>query len=100
MEGKGIWDVTHAYLPKTLRNPERVLKSLQDTRRMHKEEVDLIEVELLGRERVAKASADKAAAEASGELALARAAEKLLQTEARIDRIKQQLFFPSVKGYK
>lgn len=66
---------------------------------MQKEELALVEGELLGRSRLAKAAADRVAAEASGELALARAQEKLLQAEARIDRLKQQLFFPACKGY-
>ena len=66
---------------------------------MQKEELALLDMEMMGRERLAKAAEDKAAAEASGELAVARASERLLQLEARIDRIKQQLFFPSVKGY-
>jgi len=66
---------------------------------MQKEELALIDLELLGQERLAQASADRMAAEASGELALARAGEKLLQAEARIDRVKQQLFFPACKGY-
>lgn len=66
---------------------------------MQREELALIEGELMGRQRLAKAAAERQAAEVSGELALARASEKLLQAEARIDRIKQQLFFPACKGY-
>ena len=37
---------------------------MQDTRRMHQEELDLIEVELIGRQRLAQAAADQAEAEA------------------------------------
>ena len=72
---------------------------VQDTKRLQKEELALLDLEVMSRQRLAQATADKAAAEASGELAVARAGEKLLQLEARIDRIKQQLFFPTCKGY-
>lgn len=75
------------------------LEVVQDTKRLQKEELAMIDLEIMSRQRLAQAAADKAAAEASGELAVARATEKLLQLEARIDRIKQQLFFPSCKGY-
>lgn len=66
---------------------------------MQKEELALVEGELLGRSRLARAAAERVAAEASGELALARATERLAQAEARSDRLKQQLLFPACKGY-
>ena len=72
---------------------------LQDTLRMHREEAGAAEVELAGRARMAAAAAERAAAEAAGRAAAARARAQLLATEARIDRLKMELYFPKVKGY-
>ncbi|KAK9802713.1 hypothetical protein WJX73_010173 [Symbiochloris irregularis] len=78
---------------------ETNLVILQDTRRMHQEELDLIDMELVGRQRLAQAAADQAEAEASGAAAISRATDQLMQMDTRIDRLKQQLYFPSVQGY-
>ena len=72
---------------------------LQDTLRMHREEVGAAEVELAGRARLAAAAADRAAAEVAGRAAAARTRSQLLATEARLDRLKMELYFPKVKGY-
>ena len=36
----------------------------------------------------------------SGAAAVSRATDQLMQMDTRIDRLKQQLHFPSVQGYK
>lgn len=36
----------------------------------------------------------------SGAAAISRATEQLMQMDGRIDRLKQQLYFPAVQGYK
>ena len=45
---------------------------LQDTRRMYQDEVDMMEIELLGRERQERLAAERAAAETSGHAELGR----------------------------
>lgn len=67
---------------------------------MHQEEVDSIEVELMGRERLEKIAEEQAAAEANGWSDLVRMQEALASTETKIDRLKQGLYFPPVKGYR
>ena len=44
----------------------------QDTRRMYQDEVDMMEIELLGRERAERLAAERAAAESGGRAELAR----------------------------
>ncbi len=44
----------------------------QDTRRMYQDEVDMMEIELLGRERAERLAAERATAEATGRAELAR----------------------------
>ncbi len=44
----------------------------QDTRRMYQDELDMMEIELLGRERQTRLAAERAAAETSGRAELAR----------------------------
>jgi len=72
---------------------------LQDTLRMHREEAGAAEVELAGRARLAAAAAERAAAEAAGSAAAARLRAQLDATEARLDRLKMELYFPRAKGY-
>ncbi len=76
--------------------PER----LQDTRRVFRDEINLIEVELLGREHAERMAAERAAAEASGAAQLQRLQEQLLQTRIKYNRAKYAYYHPFVKGYK
>ncbi|KAK9816598.1 hypothetical protein WJX72_002556 [[Myrmecia] bisecta] len=79
---------------------ETKLVILQDTRRMLQDELDLIEVEVMGRQRMARLAEERALAEATGWAQLKRLQDSLAQLEARLDRLKQELYFPAVKGYK
>ena len=36
----------------------------------------------------------------SGQASINRATDQLMQLDARIDRLKQELYFPAVQGYK
>ena len=73
---------------------------MQDTRRMHAEEAGIIQMELEGRERLRAEAEQRAAAEDSGAVAAARMAQQIAATEARLDALKQRLYFPPVKGFK
>lgn len=73
---------------------------LQDTRRVFRDEINLIEVELLGREHAERVAAERAAAEASGAARLQRLQEQLLQTRIKYNRAKYAYYHPFVKGYK
>lgn len=72
----------------------------QDTRRVYRDEINLIEVELLGREHGERIAAERAAAEASGAARLQRLQEQLVQTRVKYNRAKYQYYYPGVKGYK
>lgn len=72
---------------------------VQDSRRLYQEEVDLIEVELMGRERTARMAAERRAAESTGWAELARLRDSLTQADLRVDLSKKRLHFPDVKGY-
>lgn len=73
---------------------------MQDTRRMHAEEAGVIQMELEGRERLRAEAEQRAHAEDSGAVAAARMAQQIAATEARLDALKQRLYFPPVKGFK
>ncbi|KAL4450201.1 hypothetical protein ABPG77_010870 [Micractinium sp. CCAP 211/92] len=78
---------------------ETQLVALQDTRRVFRDEINLIEVELLGREHAERMAAERAAAEASGAAQLQRLQEQLLQTRIKYNRAKYAYYHPFVKGY-
>ena len=66
---------------------------------MYQDEVDMMEIELLGRDRAECLAAERAAAEASGRAELARLQATLLATEQKLDIAKKRLHFPAAKGY-
>lgn len=66
---------------------------------MYQDEVDMMEIELLGRERAERLAAERAAAEANGRAELARLEATLLATEQKLDVAKKRLYFPAAKGY-
>ncbi|GAB4822561.1 hypothetical protein N2152v2_009607 [Parachlorella kessleri] len=78
---------------------ETQLVALQDTLRVYKQEINIIEVELLGREQQERIEADRVAAEASGVAQLQRLQEQALQTRVRFNRAKQRYHFPPPFGY-
>ncbi|EFN59785.1 hypothetical protein CHLNCDRAFT_56574 [Chlorella variabilis] len=78
---------------------ETQLVALQDTKRVYRDEINLIEVELLGRQHAERVAAERAAAEASGAAQLQRLQEQLLQTRVKYNRAKYQYYYPGVKGY-
>jgi hypothetical protein len=67
---------------------------------MHSEEADAIQMELEGRERMRQVAEERARAEDSGAVAAARMAQQIASTEARLDALKQRLYFPPLKGYR
>lgn len=72
----------------------------QDTLRVYRQEINIIEVELLGREQQERIERERAAAEASGLAQLQRLQEQATQTRIRFNRAKQQYHFPPPAGYK
>ena len=66
---------------------------------MYQDEMDMMEIELLGRERQARLAAERAAAETSGRAELARVQTSLQATEQKLDIAKKRLYFPAVKGF-
>jgi hypothetical protein len=74
--------------------------AVQDTLRVYKQEINVIEVELLGREQQERIEQDRAVAEASGLAQLQRLQEQALQTRIRFNRAKQHYHFPPPFGYK
>ena len=79
-------------------SPPRCLS--QDTKRVYREEVNLLEVELLGREHAERIHHDRELAESTGLARLQRLEEQALQTRIKYNRAKHQYYFPHVKGYK
>ena len=57
---------------------------------MYRDEINLLDVELLGRQHAARLAAERAAAEASGAAQLQRLGEQLLQTRVKYNRAKYQ----------
>jgi hypothetical protein len=78
---------------------ETKLVALQDTQRVYREEINWVEVELLGREHFERMAADRAHAEATGEGRLRRVRAQALETRARFNRAKHQYYFPALKGW-
>ena len=67
---------------------------------MHAEEAGLIELELAGRERMRKDAEERAKAEDSGAVAAAQMAQQIASIEARLDALKQRLYFPPIKDFR
>ena len=74
--------------------------NLQDTKRVYNNEINLIEVELLGREHYERMQRDRQIAEETGAAQLQRLQENILQTRVKYNRAKHQYYFPSMKGFK
>ena len=73
---------------------------MQDTRRIHAEEASMIELELAGRERMRKDAEERARAEDSGAVAAAQMGQQIASIEARLDALKQRLYFSPIKGFR
>jgi len=73
---------------------------MQDTRRIHAEEAGMIELELAGRERMRNDAEEHARAEDSGAVAAAQMGQQIASIEARLDALKQRLYFPPIKGFR
>jgi len=74
--------------------------ALQDTKRVYHDEINLIEVELLGREHYERMERDRQHAEETGAAQLQRLQEHMLQTRLKFNRAKRQFYFPHLKGFK
>ena len=74
--------------------------SVQDTKRVYREEINVVEVELLGREQSERLQRERQAAEASGAAQLARMEEQLTQTRVKLNQTKRRYYFPAVRGFK
>jgi len=68
--------------------------------RVYREEINLIEVELLGREHYERMENDRQHAERTGIAQLRRLQEHLLQTRLKYNKAKHQYYFPQEKGFK
>jgi len=73
---------------------------LQDTKRVYKDEINLIEVELIGREHFERMERDRQHAESTGIANLRRLQESTLQTRLKYNKAKHQYYFPREKGFK
>ena len=78
---------------------ETKLVAMQDTKRVYKEEINLIEVELLGREHYERMERDRVRAEETGLAQLKRLQEQELQTRIKYNKAKHQYYFPKEKGW-
>ncbi|KAH7615566.1 hypothetical protein Ndes2526B_g09687 [Nannochloris sp. 'desiccata'] len=78
---------------------ETKLVALQDTKRVYNDEINLIEVELLGREHYERMQRDRQVAEETGAAQLQRLQENILQTRQKYNRAKHQYYFPLMKGF-
>ena len=67
---------------------------------MQAEEAGMIEMELAGRERMRKDAEERARADDSGAVAAAQMAQQIASVEARLDALKQRLYFPPIKGFR
>lgn len=67
---------------------------------MYNDEINLIEVELLGREHYERMQRDRQVAEETGAAQLQRLQENILQTRQKYNRAKHQYYFPLMKGFK
>lgn len=79
---------------------ETKLVALQDTKRVYREEINLIEVELLGREHFDRMQKERQIAEETGTARLRRLQEQILQTRIKYNKAKHQFYFPYLKGFK
>ena len=77
-----------------------MIMSCQDSRRINQEEIDQLEFEKNSRARLHQLAKERAVAEASGVAQMAGLQEQLSSVETRLNQLKQQLYFPDVKGYK
>lgn len=73
---------------------------LQDSKRINQEEIDRLEFEKNTRARRQKLAKERAVAEASGLAQMAGLQEQLASVETRLNQLKQQLYFPDIKGYR
>jgi hypothetical protein len=67
---------------------------------VYRDEINLIEVELLGREHFERMQRERARAESTGEAQLRRLQEQMLQTRIKYNQAKHQYYFPKLKGWK
>jgi hypothetical protein len=67
---------------------------------VYNDEINLIEVELLGREHYERMQRDRQVAEETGAAQLQRLQENILQTRIKYNRAKHQYYFPAMKGFK
>ena len=72
----------------------------QDTKRILQEEIDVMREEIFRRENTAKYEKERKTAETAGWADLSRLEEQIARLEVKIDRAKQLLYFPPVKGYR
>lgn len=67
---------------------------------MYLEEINLIDVELLGREHFERMERDRQHAESTGLAQLKRLQEHMLQTRLKYNKAKHEYYFPKEKGFK
>lgn len=79
---------------------ETKLVALQDTKRVYRDEINLIEVELLGREHYERMERDRQMAEDTGTARLQRVQEQMLQSRMKLNKAKRGYYFPDLKGFK
>jgi hypothetical protein len=72
----------------------------QDTRRLLQQEELTISTEIKRLESAARLAADQARVDQMGLGDLQHLQEQLALTEAKLDRAKQAMYFPEVKGYR
>eukprot|EP00889_Picochlorum_renovo_P004243 jgi/Picre1/31273/NNA_006627.t1 len=75
------------------------LVAMQDTKRVYHDEINLIEVELLGREHYERMERDRQRAEETGLAQLQRLQENMLQTRLKYNKAKHRYYFPEEKGF-
>lgn len=73
---------------------------LQDTKRLLQAEISGLRATIMRLDAKARLDAERQGAEDSGFTAVARLEEQLVRTAARLNRAKQQLYFPVSKGYR
>ncbi len=72
----------------------------QDTRRILGDEIDGVRAEIARRAERVRAEETRNTAEARGWDSLNRVEEQLARLEGKIDRAKQALYYPAVKGFR
>ncbi|KAL6745957.1 hypothetical protein V8C86DRAFT_1618625 [Haematococcus lacustris] len=73
---------------------------MQDTKRILQGEIDGLRANIFQIESIARREEDRKTAEQTGFSTLSQLEEQLLRIAARLDKAKQQLYFPEVKGYR